>query len=94
MVLSFAAELDYAVYMLDVQTAFLNADVKEEVFVKMAPAYERSNKSGVPLVMKLKKSLHGLRQSPKNWYSTRSGFALSNRTRASTSTTMRTAQLS
>ena len=39
MVLAIAAELDYEVYMLNVQTAFLNADVKEEVFVKMAPGY-------------------------------------------------------
>ena len=36
-VLAIAAELDYEVYMLDVQTAFLNADVDEEGFVKMAP---------------------------------------------------------
>ena len=56
--------------MLDVQTVFLNADVEEEVFVKMAPGYERSNESGVSLAMKLKKSLYGLRQSPKNWSST------------------------
>ena len=70
MVLVIAAELDYEVYTLDVQAAFLNADVEEEVFVKMAPGYERSNESGVVLVMKLKKSLYGLRQSPKNWFST------------------------
>ena len=56
--------------MLDVQTAFLNADVEEEVFVKMAPGYEGSNESGVSLPMKLKKSIYGLRQSPKNWSST------------------------
>ena len=36
----------------------------------MAPGYERSNESGVPLVINLKKSLYGLRQSPKNWFST------------------------
>ena len=57
MVLTIAAELDYEVYMLDVQTAFLSADVEEEVFVKMPPDYERSNESGVPLVMKLKRPL-------------------------------------
>ena len=62
-VLAIAAELDYEVYVLDVQTSFLNADVEEEVFVKTVPGYERSNESGVPLVMKLKKSL-------KNWFST------------------------
>ena len=57
MVLAIAAELDYEVYMLNVQTAFLHADVEEEGFVKIIPSYERSNESGVPFVMKLKKSL-------------------------------------
>ena len=47
--------------MLDVQTAFLNVDVEEDVFVKMAPGYETNEEAGVPLVMKLKKSLYGLR---------------------------------
>ena len=36
MMLVIAAELDYEVLMLDVQMAFLNADVEEDVFVKMA----------------------------------------------------------
>ena len=35
MVLAIAAKLDYEVYMLDLQTKFLNADVEEEVFVKV-----------------------------------------------------------
>ena len=70
MVLTIAAGLEYKVYMQDVQKAFLNADVEEERFVQMTPGYERSNESGVPLVMELKKSLYGLRQSPKNWFST------------------------
>ena len=70
MMLAIAVELDYEVHMLDVQTAFLNADVEEDVFVKMAPGYEINDEAGVPLVMKLKKSLYGLRQSPKNWFST------------------------
>ena len=69
LVLAIAAELDYEVYMLDVQTALLNADVEDEAFVKIPPGHERGNESGVPLVMKLKKSLYGLWQSPKNWFS-------------------------
>ena len=36
----------------------------------MAPGYERSNESGVPFVMRLKKNLYSLRQSPKNQFST------------------------
>ena len=49
---------------------FLNADVEEEVFVKTPPRYEYSNKAGVLLGMKLKKSLYELYQSLKNWFGT------------------------
>ena len=73
MMLAIAAELDYEVLMLDVQTAFLKADVEEKVYVKMAPGCETYDKSGVPFVMKLKKSLYGLRQSPMNWFGTMDG---------------------
>ena len=68
MMLAIAAELDYEVLMLDVQTTFLKAGVEEEVYVKMAPGEETYDKSRVPFVMKLKKSLYGLRQSLKNWF--------------------------
>ena len=34
----------------------------------MAPDYETNDEAGIPLVMKLKKNLYGLRQSPKNWF--------------------------
>ena len=70
MILEIAVELDYEVHMLDVQTAFLNADVEEDVFVKMAPGYETNDEAGVPLVMKLKKNLYVLRKSPKYWFGT------------------------
>ena len=41
------ASAGYEIYMLDVQTAFLNANIEKAVFVKMPPGYERSNESGV-----------------------------------------------
>ena len=50
---------------MDAQTAFLNADVEEEVFVKIYPGYECNNKAGAPLERKLKKRLDGLRLIPK-----------------------------
>ena len=70
MMLAIAVQLDYEVHMLDVHTAFLNADVEEDVFSKMAPGYETNDEAGVPLVMKFKKSLYCLKQSPKNWFRT------------------------
>ena len=44
MMLAIAVELDYEVHMLDVRTAFLNADVEEDVFVKMAPVKRPTTK--------------------------------------------------
>lgn len=66
-VLALAAEKDWVIYQLDVQTAFLDVDVDEEVHVKMEPGFEASNESGDPFVTKLQKSLYGLAQSPQNW---------------------------
>ena len=70
MVLVIAAEFDFECWQLDYNTAFLNAKVEEEVYVKMAPGYEEFNNDGVPMVMRLLKSLYGLRQSPRCWYGT------------------------
>ena len=61
MVLEIAAEYNLECWPLDYNTAFLNADVTEEVYVKMAPGYEQFDEYGVPLVMRLLKSLYGLR---------------------------------
>ena len=41
MVLVMAAEYNLECWQLDYNTAFLNADVTEEVYVKMAPGYEQ-----------------------------------------------------
>ena len=69
-VLAIAAEFDFECWQLDYNTAFLNATVEEEVYVKMAPGYEEFNNDGVPLVTRLLKSLYGLRQNPRCWYGT------------------------
>ena len=79
MVLVTAVEFDRDILQLDVQTAFLNANVEEEVHVKTAPGYENQDKkTGVPLVMRLRKSMYGLRQSPKNWHSTVDTYVIKN----------------
>ena len=68
--LAIAAELNLEVHQLDVKTAFLYADIEEEMYVNTAPGFETTNKDGVHLVMKLEKSLYGLARSPPNWWKT------------------------
>ena len=70
MVLAIAAEYNLEYWQLDYNTAFLKADVTEEVDVKMAPGCEQFDENGVPLITSLLKSLYGLRQSPINWWNT------------------------
>ena len=70
MVLAIAAQMDWEVRQLDVKTAFLYADIEEDVFVAEPPGFETQGKNGVPFVMKLGKSLYGLAQSPGNWFHT------------------------
>ena len=56
---------------MDVVAAFLQSEVEEDVFVRQAPGYEiLDTETGRPLVMKLKKSIYGLRQSPRKWGTT------------------------
>ena len=70
MVLAIAAEMDWEVRQLDVKTAFLYADIEEEVFVAEPPGFETNDKEKGLLVMKLGKSLYGLAQSPGDWFHT------------------------
>ena len=57
MVPAILAELDYEVHMLNAQTEFLNADVEEDVLVKMAPTYETKDEDIVHLVVKPQEEL-------------------------------------
>ena len=68
MVLAIAAEMDWEVRQLNVKTAFLYADIEEEVFVAEPPGFETNDNEKSLLVMKLGKSLYGMDQSPGNWF--------------------------
>ena len=51
-------------YMLDVNTAFLNASLKEDVYINPPAGYGDIPKG---CVLKLEKALYGLKQSPREW---------------------------
>ena len=63
--LAFAVEMGMQIHQMDVVTAFLNGDLKEEIYMQQPSRYIQPDKNG--LVCKLKKSLYGLKQSPRCW---------------------------
>ena len=70
--LDMAAEKNWEVIQVDVNTAFLYASLEEEekVLVEIAPGLVQFTKDGVRYVIDLQKSLYGLAQSPRNWWKT------------------------
>jgi hypothetical protein len=64
--LSIAAAFDLEVEQMDVKTTFLHGDLEEEIYMKQPEGFVVKGKN--ELVFKLKKSLYGLKQSPRMWY--------------------------
>jgi len=50
---------------MDVKTTFLHGDLEEEIYMKQPEGF--AMKHTEELVCKLKKSLYGLKQSPRMW---------------------------
>ena len=67
--LALTAKWDNELDQMDVPSAFLNADVDEDIYMAMPQGYEQDG-----FALKLKKSLYGLKQAPRNWYLLVSGF--------------------
>lgn len=66
MVMGWANQRDYLLHQMDVDTAFLNADLKETLY--MRPPIEMPEFKGK--VFKLKKAIYGLKQAGRAWYTT------------------------
>jgi len=67
LVLSLAMSKDWCLRQLDVQNAFLHGFLEEEVYMKQPPGYE--DKTKPHHLRKLDRSLYGLKQVPRAWYS-------------------------
>ena len=55
---------------MDVKAAYLNAPIDCEVYVQPPEGFNFTDKDDNKLVLKLKKSLYGLKQSGRNWNNT------------------------
>ncbi|GKE37785.1 retrovirus-related pol polyprotein from transposon TNT 1-94, partial [Tanacetum coccineum] len=73
--LAFAAHKNMVVYQMDMKTAFLNGNLREEVYVSQPDGFV--DKDNPNHVYKLKKALYGLKQSPRAWYDMLSSFLIS-----------------
>nr|GFC45717.1 retrovirus-related Pol polyprotein from transposon TNT 1-94 [Tanacetum cinerariifolium] len=73
--LAYAAHKNMVVYQMDVKTAFLNGNLREEVYVSQPDGFvDLDNPNHV---YKLKKALYGLKQAPRAWNDMLSSFLLS-----------------
>ncbi|GJT52554.1 retrovirus-related pol polyprotein from transposon TNT 1-94 [Tanacetum coccineum] len=73
--LTFAAHMNMVVYQIDVKTAFLNGNLREEVYVSQSDGFVDNDNPNH--VYKLKKALYGLKQAPRTWYDMLSSFLIS-----------------
>ncbi|GJS52363.1 retrovirus-related pol polyprotein from transposon TNT 1-94, partial [Tanacetum coccineum] len=70
-----AANKNMKIFQMDVKTAFLNGELKEEVYVSQSEGFvDQDNPSHA---YKLKKALYGFKQAPRAWYDMLSSFLLS-----------------
>ena len=74
LLLAIAGKHKMHVHQMDVKTAFLNGVLKEELYMKQPPGYKASpmnaKDKSTEYVLKLNKSIYGLKQAPLVWNQT------------------------
>ena len=67
LLLSMVVMRSWLLFQLDIKNAFPYGDLVEEVYMEQPPGFVAQGESG--LVCKLRRSLYGLKQSPRAWFS-------------------------
>lgn len=66
MLIALATKKHWMMHQLDIKSAFLNGELKEEVYLEQPKGFVQKGKEH--LVCRLKKALYGLKQAPRSWY--------------------------
>ena len=64
-ILAIAASRSWPLYQMDVKSAFLHGDLKEEVYMCLPKGYDSTFKNEVA---RLRRSFYGLKQAPRAWF--------------------------
>ncbi|CAM8889062.1 unnamed protein product [Rhodiola kirilowii] len=74
LLIAYSVQFGFKLHQMDVKTAFLNGNLKEEVYVSQTPGFENQQHSDWVYV--LDKALYGLKQAPRAWYERLSDFLI------------------
>jgi hypothetical protein len=76
MLLAYATHHGFKIYQMNVNSAFLNDPIKEDVYIEQPPGFESE---GYPNhVYKLHKTVYELKQAPRVWYECLRDFVIEN----------------
>jgi len=74
-IISLASVMGWNLHQMDVKTTFLNGVIENEVYIKQSEGFVVHGKKSH--VCRLKKSLYGLKQASRAWYSRIDGYLTS-----------------
>jgi hypothetical protein len=74
--LAYATYHGFKLDQMDVESAFLNGPIKEEVYVEQPPGFKDNEYPNH--VYRLSKALYGLKQAPRAWYECLRDFLITN----------------
>ncbi|KAG8484431.1 hypothetical protein CXB51_022868 [Gossypium anomalum] len=75
-VLALAVSMGWSLRQVDINNAFLNGDLQEEIYMVQPPGFEQQGHDGQQLVCRLRKALYGLKQAPRAWFHKLKDFLL------------------
>ena len=73
-----SVEKELNLHQMDVKAAYLNAPIDCPIYVEQPEGFETKSENGEVLVLKLNKSLYGLKQSGRNWNNTIDAYLIEN----------------
>ena len=77
LVLIVAAARDYNLSQIDIRQAYLQAELNEDIYMRVPPGIPAFDEKGRPMVCKLNRTLYGLKQAGREWGMLFSAFLVS-----------------